>query len=278
MKSTPLLRLLPSNPDTTMQNEQHQSPVTFAYDSDLGPGRFVQVRSDFLCCPLFSPLDKLLYMVLCYRASLGARSWPSHAWLARVCDASEDDIQVSLEMLRSAGLISTQQSAKGGPAVYFVHKLPAVLPGKASILGVKRCNGVEIELHIPQSQSNKAKQQIADDIRLLVDKVGISREIAEGLVYLVAERGCSEGYVAQVVEYATTTPGIKNPAGCVVELIRRNERRRPTTQTAHQHSDQTLDLEKYTSGKYSFLFRPQGNTESTGETARTDDNERTEES
>jgi hypothetical protein len=62
------------------------------------------------------------------------------------------------------------------------------------------------------------------------------------------------------VEYALNTPGINNPAGCVVELIRRNETRKPAAhiQQQAQESRTSLDPEKYTSGKYAFLFRPRG--------------------
>jgi hypothetical protein len=105
------------------------------------------------------------------------------------------------------------------------------------------------------------EKQVLADMQLLRNDVGINEHLAWELALLVAQRGGPVGYVAEVVEYATRTVGINNPAGCVIELIRRNERRKPHTREPSKPSpqpssySQPFDVEKYTTGKYAFLFQ-----------------------
>lgn len=101
------------------------------------------------------------------------------------------------------------------------------------------------------------------DIRLLVDKLGLSEEGAASLVTLAAKNGREQGYIADLVQYAINTPGVDNPAGLVVTLVHRNEARKLTERSAEGYAtppirgrrDGELDREKYTTGKYGHLFQ-----------------------
>ncbi len=476
------------------------TPPTLTYDPELGPGYFVQTRSDFLRFPGFSPTAKVLYLVLCSYAGAGADAWPGQVRLAGECGVSERTIRDVTSDLVRAGLLTVKQQGLNRPNLYHVHKLPTTFPPASPVrptfsqtvptllsvnsnfmnsmkdrqnLPVRSGNNfrsrpaesagelhpVELHsvkkltpppspstgstgpkssssfvgsasplrpnaIHIPQAsipkrneqpglvvvggnsstcnirdnpeekqglirmsqkrganevrqeargapqtgevrqEARKARQtggaqvaavavaqtpaarseagteaetvgggggggdrgrfgdvahttavraddktnrrtgearqtptargtagiiqadrQAEADARLLHECVGVDVRTARGLAMLVMERRmvgvCSVGYVAEVVEYATSSPGVRNPAGCVVELIRRNERRRPpkpdkpdklgkqssrssTPHQSHQShqpsqrpAHEPFDIEKYTTGKYSFLFQRQ---------------------
>lgn len=171
----------------------------------------------------------------------------------------------ALSELLAAGLVSFQGTRAGSPTEYFVHGLSEakLVSGDGTVTdtddtGTSAGTNKVDDTHILSAQHLINQQQIQADTELLISKVGISKEAARGLAQLAAQRECSRGYVAEVVEYVTTTPGIKNPAGCVVQLIRRGESRRPATQVQQpaKETHRTLDPEKYTLGKYAFLFRP----------------------
>ncbi len=481
------------------------TPPTLTYDPELGPGYFVQTRSDFLRFPGFSPTAKVLYLVLCSYAGAGVDAWPGQVRLARECGVSERTIRYVTSDLVRAGLLTVKQQGLNRPNLYHVHKLPITFPpappshttplqtvptllpvnsnsmnfmkdrqnlpvqenkGDRQNLPVRSGNNfrsrpaesaeelhpVELHpvkrltpppspstgstgsksplslvgsasstrhnaLHIPQAftpkrnehpglvvvggnnvtcntsdtranpeekqglsqkrganealqEARKARQtgeaqeaavevahppearseagteagiagggggggdrgrfgsiaqttaarasdganrrtgearqtptaggtgearqtptaggtgetiqadrQAEADARLLHERVGVDMRTARGLALLVQERRlvglCSVGYVAEVVQYATSAHGVRNPAGCVVELIRRNERRSPPnhpkpdkynqpssrSSQSHQPSQhpthEPFDIEKYTTGKYSFLFQRQ---------------------
>jgi hypothetical protein len=242
MKARGSLRLLPMNGEQENQLEESHESVTFRFDPELEPRLYVQVRSDFLCSPHFTPGAKVLYMVLCYQAGSGVSSWPSYALLAREYGMEELELEDALKLLAEVRLITPMHAEESGQRVYVVHASPKVLP---------MCS-----LHIPEEPPKIRNERIETDTQLLVTRLGISYAAARRLAQLAAERGSSEGYVAEVVEYALNTPGINNPAGCVVELIRRNETRKRASQIPHQDPTKGLDTEKYTKGKYAFLFRP----------------------
>lgn len=283
MKQERRLKLLPipTSEENALKNDQEQRHITFRYDPELEPGRYLSVPCDFLCSMHLSPTAKVLYLVLCSQASRGVRLWPSQTQLCYECAADAGAVRASLSELVAAGLISCKKSGRGdrgdSPSSYFVHGLHGfhwlsktrLLPGEEAVLDIEdTATSIADDIHIPFAPKPLNQKQIQADTELLISKVGISKEAARGLAQLAAQRGCSEGYVAEVVEYATTTPGIKNPAGCVVQLIRRGESRKPGSKLGQQgvgNARSGLDEEKYTSGKYAFLFQRQnGSAVSTG--------------
>jgi hypothetical protein len=242
MKPRGSLRLLHMNGEHEKQTEENQELITFCSDPELAHSLYVQVQSDFLCSPHFTPGAKVLYMLLGYHIESGVSSWPSYPLLARECGMEEPELQDALQLLVDARLVTSMHAGERRQRVYVVHALPNVLSTDS--------------IHIPQELPKNKNAQVETNTQLLITKVGISEAAARRLAQLAAGRGNLEGYVAEVVEYALNTPGINNPAGCVVELIRRNETRKPASQIARQDTPQGLDAEKYTKGKYAFLFRP----------------------
>lgn len=258
MLSNKHLRLLPVSSDASKDATPSSPapPAAFLFDPNLGPGHCVPMRSDFLCSPHFTAAAKVLYGVLLCHASMGVQDWPGSEKLAEECAISTELVEEAMSALLATRLVTHRDASRDHQESYYLHSLGNLLmaqrPGKETPLHFSR----NIRQHIPQEQPTT--KQIQKDAQLLMKKVGISPRAARNLAQLATERGCSEGYVAEVVEYALTTPGIKNPAGCVVELIRRNESRRPNTQLSQQGTSQALDAEKYTTGKYAFLFRRHG--------------------
>lgn len=269
MESNRYLRLLPVNDDASTSHRQSSADpqgaqgdgalTAFSFDPELAQGYYVVLPSDFLCSTAFTPTAKVLYALLLHYANLGAQYWPGETTMAEECAASEEPVCEAMQSLLAAGLVSYQPRDGKREAVYTihsfhpVHSVPHIQKGRGAISHATSTT----KLHIPQEQHNINKEQVQNDSQLLVDKVGISKATAKSLAQLAAERRCSKGYVAEVADYALTTPGIKNPAGCVVELIRRNESRKPGNSLSHQDGVQTLDKEKYTTGKYAFLFQRQ---------------------
>jgi hypothetical protein len=222
--------------------KQNEESITFRSEMELEPCRYVQVRCDFLCSQYFTPGAKVLYMLLCYHVGPVTSSWSSYPLLARECGMKEAELEDALQLLAEARLITAMHAGESRQRVYVLHALPKILPIDS--------------LHIPQEPTKINNEHIERDNQLLITRVGINEAVARRLALLAAERGSSEGYVADVIEYALSTPSIKNPAGCVVELIRRNETRKRASQVPLQEKSQGLDAEKYTKGKYAFLFRP----------------------
>lgn len=227
-------------------------PSVLTYDHDMEPGRYLQVRCDFLRSEEIDAPAKLVYLVLCAFAASGMHTLPSRPHIAQQCGLTGEQFEQTVEHLLEIGLLTVNATS---PLTYHLHTVPdQMLNGKRHSPALP--SAPEAKVHIPLANHNS---HIHKDSKLLIERLGISEEVAVSLAQLAAKRGCSAGYVADVVEYATTTPGIKNPAGCAVELIRRNERRRPARQQPVEHPrdrHQTLDPQKYTSGKYAFLFRP----------------------
>ncbi len=258
MKQERLLKLLPTRNENAMKNDREQPHVTFGCDLELEPGRYLYVPCDFLCSMHLSPTAKVLYLVLCCHASRGARLWPGQARLCRECAADAGTMRSALSKLIAAGLVSCRKGSAGNQSGYFVHRLDrlsdtefASTNDAAADKPINNMNGT----HILPIRQTLNQEQIQTDTELLSGKVGISKEAAKDLAQLAAQRGCLDGYVAEVVEYALSTPGIKNPAGCVVQLIRRGESRKPGSQLPRQGGTPALDAEKYTVGKYAFLFQ-----------------------
>jgi predicted ArsR family transcriptional regulator len=98
----------------------------FSYDPELGPGYFVQTRTDFLRWPGFSPTFKVLYQVLCSYAGEGARAWPGQETLAEACGVSPRTIRTVLHELEDAGLVEVTQQGLNRPNLYHVRKLPTL--------------------------------------------------------------------------------------------------------------------------------------------------------
>lgn len=248
-----------------MEDEQKhgaQPPITLRYDPELEAGRYLHVPSYFVRSERLSAPAKVLYMVLCSYAAANVRALPSMPHIAQECRVAERALPCVMDELVEIGLIKRGRRWKHELCLLPV--TPAMLERHLSVMGgPDRSLQLESELktetdavlHIPLDNTN---QQIQKDSQLLAQKLGISKEVAVSLAHLAADRGCSMGYVSDVVEYALTTPCIKNPAGCAVALIRSNERRRAAThlQQQAQETRHGLDPEKYTSGKYAFLFRP----------------------
>ncbi len=261
MKQERLLKLLPASEETAMKNDREQPHITLGYDPELEPGRYLYVPCDFLCSMHLSPTAKVLYLVLCCQASRALRLWPSQAQLCHECATDAGSVRSALSELVDVGLVSCKSIGEDRPSSYFLHALHR--PSEIRLISensraTDTVNNSTDDIHIPCAQQPLNKEQIQTDTELLVDKVGISKEAARGLALLAAQREEPVGYVAEIIGYATTTPGIKNPAGCVVQLIRRGESRKPGSKAAQQGVSgacPSLDEEKYTNGKYAFLFR-----------------------
>lgn len=264
MKQARLLKLLPTRNENAMKNDQEQTHITFGYDPQLEPGRYLYVPCDFLCSMHLSPTAKVLYLVLCSHANRGVRRWPSQAQLCHECAANAGTVRAALSELIDARLVSCTSTGEDNPSpssyfLHALHRLSEIRLISENDTAIDIVSNNASDIHIPYVQQTLNKEQIQADTELLISKVGISEEVAASLAQSVAERQCFVGYVAEIVEYATTTPGIKNPAGCVVQLIRRGESRKPGSQVAQQGVSNVspgLDEEKYTNGKYAFLFRP----------------------
>lgn len=99
------------------------------YDPELGPGYFVQVRTDFLRSPAFSPYAKVLYEVLLSYAGEGCTAWPGQVRLAAEVGCTDRMIRKVLKTeLVPAGLVSVQQIGFTRTNRYRVHKLPTLPP------------------------------------------------------------------------------------------------------------------------------------------------------
>jgi len=103
-------------------------PGELHYDPELGPGYFVQIRSDFMRSAAFKPLVKTLYIILLSYAAEGATAWPGQARLAGECAVSEPTLRTALGALRTAGLITIKRRGQGRPNLYHLHKLPVLPP------------------------------------------------------------------------------------------------------------------------------------------------------
>jgi hypothetical protein len=106
----------------------------------------------------------------------------------------------------------------------------------------------------PQRLPDNELHQDTGERQLLIEKLGVSEASASELVSLAAQNGRREGYITDLVEYATTARGIKNPAGLVAALIQRNETRSPGD---HHNEAQVIGIDprNYSgNGKYAFLF------------------------
>jgi hypothetical protein len=98
----------------------------FRYDPELGPGYFVQLRSDFMRSAAFKPLVKTLYGVLLTYAAEGAEAWPGQARLARECAVSEPTLRTAIRALKDAELLTVRRRGQGRTNLYHLHKLPTL--------------------------------------------------------------------------------------------------------------------------------------------------------
>jgi len=266
------------------------SPPALGYDPEIGPGYFVQTRTDFLRWPGFSPTFKVLYQILCSYAAEGARAWPGQVRLAEECGVSERTIRTVLDELVAAGLLTIKRQGLNKPNLYYIHKLPTLPPtadrqnlpvqsGKirrsrpaesAGEIHPDQIHPDQIHpppptpsAHIPAALAPVVVDQVRADAQLIVERLGIDQESACELAATAVANKRAEGYVADLVAYVTSTTGLDNPAGVLVWLIMENKHRRlgvsgaPQSPRRRAPRDPTgLDPQKYLEGKYAHLFAP----------------------
>lgn len=102
-----------------------------AYDPELGPGYFIQIRTDFLRSPAFTPTAKVLYEVLLTYAGEGATAWPGQQRLAEHLGVTDRTIRTILQReLIPAGLVTVQRVGLNKTNRYHLHKLSTLPPTK----------------------------------------------------------------------------------------------------------------------------------------------------
>jgi hypothetical protein len=97
---------------------------------------------------------------------------------------------------------------------------------------------------------------IATDAALLVKALGMDQTSAQRVARAAAQLPYGPGYVSELVSYALSAPGVRNPAGLVRAVVRRGERRPPRPARRPAGLRSTLDPEKYLRGKFAHLFQP----------------------
>ncbi len=102
---------------------------TLSYDPEIGPGYFIQIRSDFVRFPGFSPPAKVLYMILCTYAAEGCTAFPGQVRLAEHCGICVRQVRRVIDEVEAAGLITVTQRGQNLPNLYHVHKLPVLAAG-----------------------------------------------------------------------------------------------------------------------------------------------------
>jgi hypothetical protein len=140
------------------------------YDPEVGPGYFVQIRSDFLRWPHFSPTEKILYLVLLTYAGQNNEAWPGQERLAEDCGVSERTIRDVIKQLETDELLTVERPGKGQSNTYWVRKLPILerrqnlppvkkVPAKSAATGGNPRRQVEetaaAEIHTTEIQDNE---------------------------------------------------------------------------------------------------------------------------
>lgn len=107
--------------------------AALTYDPELGPGYFVQIRSDFLRFPGFTCYAKVLYLILCSYAGEGVEAWPGQVLIAEEMGVTDRHVRNVLGELEAAGLVTTTRQGLNKPNKYHVHKLPVLERNKVPI-------------------------------------------------------------------------------------------------------------------------------------------------
>ena len=99
------------------------------YDPELGPGYFIQARSDFMRAEHISSDAKVLYAILLSYCGAGNTAWPGLDRLGRECGSiSKPTVRKALGELEALGLITVKRRGLTQTNLYHVHKLPLILP------------------------------------------------------------------------------------------------------------------------------------------------------
>jgi hypothetical protein len=99
------------------------------YDPELGPGYFIQARSDFMRAEHVSSDAKVLYAILLSYCGAGDQAWPGVERLGRECGSiSRPTVRKALGELQALGLITVTRRGLTQTNLYHVHKLPLVMP------------------------------------------------------------------------------------------------------------------------------------------------------
>lgn len=152
------------------------------YDPELAAGYYIQIRSDFLRSPAFTPIAKVLYEVLLTYAAEKATAWPGQARLARECAVSEPTIRRALGELRAATLVTQERRGLNLTNRYHLHKL-ATLPAHA---GTKK-SFVPMRKNFPPQNTSHLRSRPEPASAKVESEETESVKIEEGPDYLQQE-------------------------------------------------------------------------------------------
>lgn len=105
------------NPDDEIPDDQ-----SFTFDDDLVHGYWVQIASDFLRCPKFSPLAKALYGLLLTYAQEKATAFPGQDRLCEELGVTDKPLRGAACELIDAGMLRVKRRGQGKTNLYHVAK------------------------------------------------------------------------------------------------------------------------------------------------------------
>jgi hypothetical protein len=174
---------------------------TLRYDPEIGPGYFVQTRTDFLRNPAHSPMFTRLYQVLLTYCGAGETAFPGQVRLARECAISERSVRNVMDELEAAGLVTVTRRGLNLTNMYYVHKLPLIgeLTEDRHQMPIK--NGTSRR---PKTAAVATKKE-SDQIQTVeTDRPTLRNVRHEGAVNILRktlrDRGWGEGTIAQAIE------------------------------------------------------------------------------